>query len=108
MKRSLTTLLALFFAALTISSTCTAASADPGARLVGYDDLDLSQPTHVRILHKRIEQAANAMCLHATGPSPALTVDARCKSEAVWAAWARVRELVAKRQAALAAPSTNL
>lgn len=94
MTRSLTMMLALFCAALTISSACTAEPAS--AEVVRYQDLDLSRPGQVRILQQRIERAANAMCLHASGPSPAATVDATCKLEAVRAA----REQVAAPQSA--------
>ena len=97
MTRSLTILLALFCAALTISSACTAEPASSG--VVRYQDLDLSRPGDVRILHKRVERAANAMCLHASGPSPAATVDASCKVEAVRAARAQVEAPRVERQA---------
>ena len=97
MTRSLTMLLAVFFAALTISSTCAAEPATSG--VVHYNDLDLSRAGDVRILHKRIERAANAMCLHATGPSPAATIDATCKTDAVQTARRQVEAPPAEREA---------
>ena len=107
MNRSLTILLALFCAAVTVSSTCIAAPGDPVSHLVRYDDLDLSKSADVRLLHRRIDRAANATCLHATGPSPAATVDMSCKGDAVRAARARAAELVARREAA-AAPNAPI
>jgi len=98
MNRSLTMLLALFCAALTISSTCAAGQASSG--VVRYHDLDLSRPGDVRILHQRIERAANAMCLHVSGPSPAATVDASCKADAVRAALDQIELPRVERQAA--------
>jgi UrcA family protein len=106
MTRSLTMLLALFCAALTISSACTAGPASSGTNLVRYDDLDLSRATDVRTLNQRIERAANAVCAHATGPSPAAAVDVSCKADAVRAARAQVEDLAVKREAAASpAPS---
>ena len=78
--------------------TSTAASAEPATGVVRFDDLDLSRPADVRILHKRMDQAANAICLNPTGPSPAVIVDATCKSDAVRAARAQVGVLLASRQ----------
>ena len=52
MTRSLTILLALFCAALTISSACTAEPASSG--VVRYQDLDLSRPARTYSIRSRM------------------------------------------------------
>ena len=96
MSRSVTSIVALCFAALTVSSACIA-SDDRESRLVRYDDLNLSRSDHVKLLQQRVERAANAICTDATGPSPAARVDAACKADALRAARAHLDELIAQQ-----------
>ncbi|MBW0006638.1 MAG: UrcA family protein [Sphingomonas sp.] len=95
MNRSTKILMTLFAAA---SVTATSAPAEPAAGVVRYGDLDLSNPSDLKALHKRMDKAANSLCLNETGPSPAVTVDATCKADAVRAARSQVEWLLASRQ----------
>lgn len=83
MNRILALAYAFLFASITVSSACLAASSDPAARLVSYNDLDLSSPSDVKMLHRRIESAIAVVCLDASGPSPAAILNNSCRAEAL-------------------------
>ena len=91
MNRCLAFACALLFASLSVSSTCFAQPIVRATRLVAYDDLDLSTTRDRKVLHRRLEQALNQMCLDPSGPAPAGTIDPTCKSDG----WRAVRPQVA-------------
>jgi UrcA family protein len=82
MNRYLASLLALLFASLAVSSACFAEPTDQLTQMVRYDDLDLSTAKGMATLHRRIERAANQVCLDWTGPAPGGKVDANCAMNA--------------------------
>jgi UrcA family protein len=108
MNRSLATLLALLFASIAVSSACFAGPNDQAARLVPYDDLDLSKVSGVKALHRRIDRAINQICLDPGGSaSPAGSIDLACKSDAWRSARIQVKDAVAQQQASQSVPGVR-
>jgi UrcA family protein len=98
MNRCFAALLALLFASLTVSSACLAEPIAVATALVPYNDLDLSTPAGIKTLHRRIENAANRVCPDASGPSPAVQVDAACRADALAAARAQLPHAIAEQR----------
>lgn len=86
MNRCLTLACVLF-----ASLPCSAQPIAGATRLVAYGDLDLSTTRDRKVLHRRLEQALNQVCLDPSGPAPAGTIDPTCKSDG----WRAVRPQVA-------------
>jgi UrcA family protein len=70
------------------------------ARVVRFDDLDLSTLAGVRTLHRRIARALDAVCAEALAGSWTFEADFTCKSDA----WHSLRPIVARAVAARSAP----
>jgi UrcA family protein len=98
MNRCLAAFLALLFASITVSSACFAEPSGQATRLVRFDDLDLSTSEGVKALHRRINNAANQVCLDASGPSPGVQVDLGCRADALAAARWQIQDAIAQQQ----------
>jgi UrcA family protein len=98
MNRCFAAFLALLCASITVSSACLAQPNGQATLLVGYDDLDLSTPAGMKVLHRRIDLAANRVCPDASGPSPAVQVDLGCRADAVTSARAQISQAIAQQQ----------
>ena len=97
MNRPLAFLLSLLVAAVTVSSAC-GAPADSQSRIVAYDDLDLSTPSGVKALNRRLGDAANQICLDASGPAPAASVGSACRADAWRIARLQAENAIARQQ----------
>lgn len=102
MNRSIALAAAVLITCVTFSTTCLAETGDRSDRLVRFDDLDLATRSGAAELNRRLDQAANEVCLDVTGPSPAGKVDAKCKSDALKSARAQL-ETASYRQHVLLA-----
>ena len=102
MNRSIALAAAVLITCVTFSTTCLAETADHADRLVRLDDLDLATRSGAAELNRRLDQAANEVCLDVTGPSPAAKVDAKCKSDAVKNARAQLETASNRRSVLLA------
>ena len=98
MNRPLALLLSPLLSAVAVSSAF-AAPNDSQSRIVPYDDLDLSTAAGVKALHRRLGQAANQICLDASGPAPAASVGATCRADAWGNARAKAKTVIARLQA---------
>lgn len=74
---------ALLITGLSFSTTARAEASSEAYRQVSAIGLDLSTPAGRKAYQRRIEKAANALCVDATGPAPAGQVDPSCKAEAM-------------------------
>jgi UrcA family protein len=98
MKRRLATCLAMSLGSTCISSTCFAAPDGEATLLVQYDDLDLSTPQGLKTLHRRIERAADRVCLAAAGAAPGEQVDLGCRADALAAARRHLPQAIAEQR----------
>jgi UrcA family protein len=106
MNRPLVFLLSLTVAALTVSAAC-AAPRDNQSRIVAYDDLDLTTAAGVRALNRRLGQAANEICLDASGPAPAASVGASCRADAWRSGRSQAESAIARLQPTTEPSSTS-
>ena len=83
MKHLVALLAAFLLTGLSFSATAQAQGAGSTQRQVRFDGLDLSTPQGMKALHRRLEHAANAVCVDVTGPSRAGLVDPTCKAAAL-------------------------
>ena len=83
MKHLVALMAALLLTGLSFSATAQAQGAGSTQRQVRLDDLDLSTAEGLKTFHRRLEHAANAVCVDVTGPSRAGLVDPTCKAAAL-------------------------
>lgn len=108
MNRCLAAFLALLFASLTVSSACLAEPNGQATQLVRYDNSDLSTVQGVKALKRRIELAANRVCLDVSGPSPGGQVDLGCRADALASARSQIEAAIAQhRSSAQAVAATE-
>ena len=74
---------ALLITGLSFSATARAEASNLPSRHVSAAGLDLSTPAGLKAYERRIEKAANALCVDASGPAPAGRVDPLCKRDAL-------------------------
>ena len=98
MNRCFAAFLALLFSSVAVSSACLAQAVDHGTLLVPYEDRDLATPAGLKALERRIDLAANRVCIDVSGPSPGGQMDLGCKAEAVANARLQIRQAIAQQQ----------
>ena len=83
MKHLVALLAAFLLTGLSFSATAQAQGTGSTQREVRVDGLDLSTAEGMKALHRRLEHAANAVCVDVSGPSRAGLVDPTCKAAAL-------------------------
>lgn len=95
MDRQLAASFAMALACSTVSNACFARPDGEASLMVRYDDLDLSTPAGLKVLHRRIEQAADQVCVDAAGLEASQQTDLACRADAMASAQALVRQATA-------------